>query len=115
MLERGSLGQGRRSPFTLRPCLAVRSSRVLPPPLLQDGAEFGRIGRYYAVESMLLWDPEAQKYVADATPSYGKDTLEDFFKKAVKEGLKGQELGDQVRRAGRCAHVGGRGGNKRGA
>ncbi len=62
----------------------------------QDGAEFGRIGRYYAVESMLLWDPETQQYVADATPSYGKDTLEDFFKKAVKEGLKGQELGDQV-------------------
>lgn len=65
-------------------------------PQLKDGAEFGRIGRYYAVESMLLWDPEAQKYVADATPSYGKDTLEDFFKKAVKEGLKGQELGDQA-------------------
>jgi hypothetical protein len=30
------------------------------------------------------------------TPSYGKDTLEDFFRKAVLEedGLKGQELGD---------------------
>ncbi|KAL4427872.1 hypothetical protein ABPG75_001961 [Micractinium tetrahymenae] len=65
-------------------------------PQLKDGAEFGRIGRYYAVESMLLWDPETQQYVADATPSYGKDTLEEFFRKAVKEGLKGQELGDQA-------------------
>ena len=35
-----------------------------------------------------------QAYDADATPSYGNDTLEAFFKKAVKEGLKGQELGD---------------------
>ena len=24
----------------------------------------------------------------DATPSYGKDTLEDFFRRAIKEGLK---------------------------
>lgn len=62
----------------------------------QDAAEFGRIGRYYATESMLVWDDKAQKYLADATPSYGSDTLEDFFTKAVKdpEGLKGQELGD---------------------
>jgi len=32
----------------------------------------------------------------DATPSYGKDTLEDFFRRAVKEGLKvgaGQRTG----------------------
>jgi divinyl chlorophyllide a 8-vinyl-reductase len=38
----------------------------------------------------------SQEYVADATPEYGKDTLESFFTKAVKEGLKGQELGDQA-------------------
>ena len=62
----------------------------------QDAAEFGRIGRYYATESMLVWDDKAQKYIADATPSYGKDTLEDFFRRAVKDpdGLKGQDLGD---------------------
>ncbi|KAK9805345.1 hypothetical protein WJX73_004487 [Symbiochloris irregularis] len=69
-------------------------SKVFPG--LEDAAEFGRIGRYYATESMLVWDDKAEKYVADATPSYGKDTLEDFFTKAVKDpdGLKGQELGD---------------------
>jgi divinyl chlorophyllide a 8-vinyl-reductase len=61
----------------------------------QDSAEFGRIGRYYATESMLVWDPKTGKYDADATPSSGKDTLEEFFRKAVLEdGLKGQELGD---------------------
>lgn len=37
-----------------------------------------------------------QVYLEDATPSYGEDTLEAFFTKAVKEGLKGQELGDQA-------------------
>lgn len=64
-------------------------------PNLEDSAEFGRIGRYYATESMLVWDPKTGKYDADATPSSGKDTLEEFFRKAVLEdGLKGQELGD---------------------
>lgn len=63
---------------------------------MQDAAEFGRIGRYYATESMLVWDEKRQAYDADATPSYGADTLEAFFKKAVQDpdGLKGQDLGD---------------------
>lgn len=65
-------------------------------PQLEDSAEFGRIGRYYAAESMLVWDDKRQVYDADATPSYGTDTLEAFFSKALKEGLKGQELGDQA-------------------
>ncbi|MCO5575293.1 hypothetical protein L7F22_029093 [Adiantum nelumboides] len=65
-------------------------------PSLEDPAEFGKIGRYYAAESMLVYDPETGKYDADATPSYGKDTLEAFFEKVVKEGMAGQELGDQA-------------------
>ena len=40
------------------------------------------------MENMLLCDPETQQYLPDATPSYGSDTLEAFFRKAVKEGLK---------------------------
>ena len=64
-------------------------------PQLEDPAEFGKIGKYYAVESMLVWDPKTQQYVADMTPSYGNDTLEAFFTESVKEGgLKGQDLGD---------------------
>jgi divinyl chlorophyllide a 8-vinyl-reductase len=38
----------------------------------------------------------ACRYDADATPSYGQDTLPALFEKAVKEGLQGQELGDQA-------------------
>ena len=63
-------------------------------PKLEDSAEFAKIGKYYAVESMLALDPTTGEYSAEMTPSYGEDTLEDFFKTVVKEGLKGQELGD---------------------
>eukprot|EP00899_Mesostigma_viride_P012046 jgi/Mesvir1/20842/Mv07935-RA.1 len=48
---------------------------------IQDAAEFARIGRYYATEDMV-------------GPSYGKDTLEDFFKQVSEKGMAGQELGD---------------------
>ena len=42
-----------------------------------------------------MYDHDKQQYDAEATPSYGKDTLEEFFRRAVKEdGMKGQELGD---------------------
>ncbi len=63
-------------------------------PTLQDTAEFGKIGRYYASESMLVWDAEQGCYDADATPSTGEDTLEQFFERVVREGMAGQELGD---------------------
>ncbi|KAI5650679.1 hypothetical protein M9H77_36684 [Catharanthus roseus] len=68
--------------------------KIFPP--LEDAAEFGKIGRYYAAESMLIWDPETGKYDADSTPSYGTDTLEEFFKKVLREGMAGQELGEQT-------------------
>ena len=35
-------------------------------PGINDTAEFGRIGRYYAGESMLVWDEQKQCYDADA-------------------------------------------------
>ena len=62
---------------------------------MKDAAEFGKIGRYYAAESMLVMN-EKEEYDAAATPSYGSDTLKDFFIKVSKEGLAGQELGDQA-------------------
>ncbi|KAL9161402.1 hypothetical protein ABFS82_07G019600 [Erythranthe guttata] len=65
-------------------------------PSLEDVAEFGKIGRYYAAESMLILDPETNEYNAEKTPSYGKDTLEDFFKRVLEEGMAGQELGEQT-------------------
>ena len=51
-------------------------------PALHDTAEFGHIGCYYAPESLLVWDEALQR--ADATPSYGEDTLEQFFERVVR-------------------------------
>ncbi|CAL4931019.1 unnamed protein product [Urochloa decumbens] len=65
-------------------------------PGLEDAAEFGKIGRYYASESMLLLDPETGEYSDDKTPSYGNDTLEQFFERVIREGMAGQELGEQT-------------------
>ncbi len=90
------LSAGRRRVPHSQPCL--RTLTPVPPSArarAQDAAEFGRIGRYYATESMLVWDDAAGRYAPEATPSYGRDTLEDFFARAVREGgLEGQELGD---------------------
>jgi divinyl chlorophyllide a 8-vinyl-reductase len=54
---------------------------VFPP--LRDKAELARIGRYYATESMLVWDDKAGRYDADATPSTGSDTLFDHYARVV--------------------------------
>ncbi|KAL1338163.1 hypothetical protein AAHE18_10G191500 [Arachis hypogaea] len=62
-------------------------------PSLEDAAEFGKIGRYYAAESMLILDPETGEYSDEKTPSYGNDTLEEFFARVLREGMAGQELG----------------------
>jgi divinyl chlorophyllide a 8-vinyl-reductase len=56
--------------------------RVIPP--LADKAQLARIGRYYATESMLVWDAKAQRYDADATPSTGTETLPDHFAKLLR-------------------------------
>jgi divinyl chlorophyllide a 8-vinyl-reductase len=48
-------------------------------PRLAERAEFARIGRYYASESMLVWDPVQQRYDADGTPSTGSRTLWDHY------------------------------------
>ena len=44
---------------------------------LEDAAEFGRIGRYYALEDMLTTDPSEK---------YGKITLRDHYEKVAVEG-----------------------------
>ncbi|POO02379.1 NAD(P)-binding domain containing protein [Trema orientale] len=76
--------------------IGVLDSLVKIFPSLEDAAEFGKIGRYYAAESMLILDPETGEYSAEKTPSYGKDTLEEFFERVLREGMAGQELGEQT-------------------
>jgi divinyl chlorophyllide a 8-vinyl-reductase len=67
--------------------------RVLPP--LADKAELARIGRYYATESMLVWDPVAGRYDAAATPSAGRETLFDYYGRLVR-GEAVAERGDHA-------------------
>ncbi len=65
-------------------------------PTLRGKAELARIGRYYGTESMLLLDAATGHYDESATPSYGHDTLRDFYAQVLTHGLSGQELGDHA-------------------
>ncbi len=62
-------------------------------PSLRGKAELAQIGRYYANESMLVWNAAESRYDAAGTPSFGTETLRDFYARAIRDGLAGQELG----------------------
>ena len=64
-------------------------------PALARKAELARIGRYYATESMLAFDPASGRYSAAATPSTGSDTLFDYYARLVG-GEAGPERGDHA-------------------
>ena len=64
-------------------------------PALAEKAELARIGRYYATESMLVWDPVAGRYDAAATPSTGSQTLFDFYADLIS-GKARAERGDHA-------------------
>lgn len=64
-------------------------------PSMAARAELARIGRYYATESMLVWDEARQAYDADATPEYGTETLRDHYA-AVLRGDVDADLGDHA-------------------
>ena len=51
---------------------------------MADKVEFARTGRYYATESMLVWDPDSGRYDADATPEFGEDTLRDHYTRMIR-------------------------------
>lgn len=61
----------------------LRTLGVFIPPLKQK-AELARIGRYYATESMLVWDAATGRYDADATPSAGTHTLFEHYARLVR-------------------------------
>ncbi len=60
-----------------------------------DKAELARIGRYYATESMLTLDPDTGQYDAAATPSFGTETLFDFYA-ALLDGTASVKRGDHA-------------------
>lgn len=59
-------------------------------------AELARIARYYAQESMLVWDPREERYRPELTPSYGVETLEEFYRQALNDDHWQSELGAQA-------------------
>ena len=61
------------------------AAKVVPP--LAAKAEYARIGRYYATESMLVWDAARGRYDADATPSTGGDTLFEHYETLLRGSL----------------------------
>ena len=64
-------------------------------PSLADKAELARIGRYYATESMLVWDAQKGVYDAAATPSTGEETLFDYYAELIA-GTAELERGDHA-------------------
>ena len=60
---------------------------------ISDLREFAAIGRYYATESMLVWDSKAGEYNSTLTPEFGSHTLKEFYENVLSQGIKGQELG----------------------
>jgi divinyl chlorophyllide a 8-vinyl-reductase len=67
-------------------------------PALAAKAELARIGRYYATESMLVWDAAAGRYDEQATPSWGSQTLWDHYAALARGAATGSdtERGDHA-------------------
>jgi divinyl chlorophyllide a 8-vinyl-reductase len=82
---------GRPARFrSVSPKLFTRAERVLALGEKWSGwfaekAEYARIARYYATESMLVLDPESGEYRADLTPEYGSETLRDHYLRLLAE------------------------------
>jgi divinyl chlorophyllide a 8-vinyl-reductase len=53
---------------------------------MAEKAEYARIARYYATQSMLLLDPETAEYSAEATPEFGSERLIDHYKALLNKG-----------------------------
>jgi len=60
----------------------------------RDKAEFCRIGKYYATESMLIWDAVHARYSAEQTPETGSDTLVGFYQKIASGETSQPYLGE---------------------
>ena len=103
-LEQGRmLAELCKRPFKSRsvpPAMLLIAARLLSiagvfSKSLAAKAEFARIGHYYATESMLLWDEQAQRYTADATPEFGSITLRESYR-AQLAGEETQDLAEHA-------------------
>lgn len=82
-------------PGFLDAIVGVLSAMGSVSPAMKAKSELARIGRYYATESMLALDPATGRYDADATPSFGSDTLFEHYAKLVS-GEASTERGDHA-------------------
>lgn len=58
-------------------------------------AELAKIGHYYATESMLVLNETTGQYDANATPSFGNETLRNFYA-SVLDGTASIDLGEHT-------------------
>jgi divinyl chlorophyllide a 8-vinyl-reductase len=75
--------------------IAVLSTlgHVVPP--LANKAELARIGRYYATESMLVFNPNTERYDEASTPSHGLMTLRAHYAALIAQD-QSVNLGDHA-------------------
>lgn len=52
-----------------------------------EKAEYARIAKYYATQSMLWLDPETGQYSAEKTPEFGNETLRDHYAQLLTRDL----------------------------
>ena len=67
---------------------AIRLLLMITSPFsgwARDKSELVKIAKYYATESMLVWDESETRYDPLKTPSTGKDTLEQYFYAVKKQ------------------------------
>ena len=50
----------------------------------REKSELMNIGKYYATESMLVWDASAQRYDAAKTPETGEEALFGYYEQVLK-------------------------------
>jgi divinyl chlorophyllide a 8-vinyl-reductase len=64
-------------------------------PAARKKAQLAQIGRYYATESMLLWDEDKGRYDAASTPATGSDTLRSYYARLIS-GASQAERGEHA-------------------
>lgn len=75
--------------------IAVLSALGRVSPSMAGKADLARIGRYYATESMLVWDDIAGYYDAEATAEFGTDSLRDHYAALIR-GEARTDLGEHA-------------------
>ena len=62
---------------------------------IKDKVELLKIGKYYAEESMLYYDADANAYDANKTPQFGENLLYDYYCSLRDDPEKIPDMGSQ--------------------